>query len=176
MPHIPINHRLRPFYRLLATLAGAYVLVFGIIGVTRTAGDPLFERGDVTVLGLRSNLAFAILSIIVGIIVLGGALYGRNLDHFINLGAGVVFLGAGILMLTVLQTSANFLNYTVATCVVSFVIGLVLLTAGLYGKVGTPAEQAAHEAHRHHKEGDPAPSKLPHRPPSSTDPDAHRFA
>lgn len=176
MPHIPVNHRLRPFYRVLAALAGVYVLLFGIIGVTRTAGDPLFDRGNVTVFGLRLNLAFAILSIIVGIIVLGGALWGRNLDHFINMAGGGVFLGAGILMLTVLQTSANFLNYEVATCVTSFVIGLVLLTAGLYGKVGSPEEEAAHEAHRHHQEGEPRPSNVPHRPPPSADPDAHRFA
>jgi hypothetical protein len=119
------------------------------------------------------NLAFAILSVIVGVVVLGGALWGRNTDHFINLAAGAVFLVAGILMLTVLQTSANFLNFQVATCVTSFVIGLVLLTAGLYGKVGSPAEQAAHEAHRHHKEGEPQRSKVPPRPP---DADAHRFA
>src|SRR5262245_21381515 len=152
MSHLPVNHRLRPLYRLLAALAGLYVLVFGIIGVTRTAGDPLFDRGDVRVFGLRLNLAFAIVSIIVGIIVLGGALRGRNLDHFVNLVAGTVVLGAGILMLTVLQTPANFLNYEVATCVTSFLIGLVLLTAGLYGRVGSPQEQAAHEAHRHHKE------------------------
>ena len=176
MSHLPVNHRLRPLYRLLAALAGAYVLVFGIIGVTRTAGDPLFDRGDVTVFGLGLNLAFAILSIAMGVVVLGGALLGNNLDHFVNLVTGTIFLAAGILMLTVLQTSANFLNFQVATCVTSFIIGLVLLTAGLYGRVGTEQEKAAHEAHRHHKEGEPAPSKAPHRPPPSADPDAHRFA
>lgn len=176
MSHLPVNHRLRPLYRLLAALAGIYVLVFGIVGVTRTAGDPLFDRGDVTVFGLRLNLAFAILSVVVGVVVLGAALWGNNADHFVNLVAGAVFLGAGVLMLTVIQTPANFLNFQVATCVTSFIIGLVLLTAGLYGKVGTEQERAAHEAHRHHKEGEPTPSNVPHRPASSADPDAHRFA
>ena len=36
-----------------------------------------------------------------------------------------------------------------STCIVSFVIGLVLLTAGLYGRVGSGAEVAELEEHRH---------------------------
>jgi hypothetical protein len=35
------------------------------------------------------------------------------------------------------------------TCIVSFVIGMVLLTAGLYGKVGTAREAAAEDVFRH---------------------------
>ena len=40
-------------------------------------------------------------------------------------------------MMTLLQTDLNLLGFTMATCIVSFVIGLVLLTAGLYGKTGS---------------------------------------
>ncbi|HEX3286943.1 MAG TPA: hypothetical protein VHT50_20390, partial [Mycobacterium sp.] len=38
---------------------------------------------------------------------------------------------------------------------VSFVIGLVLLTAGLYGRVGTGAEQVREEQFRTHRAADP---------------------
>lgn len=144
MSHFPVNHRLRPFYRGLAFLAGVYLLLFGIIGAIKTAGDPFFDRGDVTVLGLKTNPAFAILSIVAGAIVLIGAIYGRNIDHFINMYAGGVFMAVGVFGLLIVRSDLNKLNFTVATCVVSSLLGTVLLIAGLYGKVGSP-EQAQHE-------------------------------
>jgi hypothetical protein len=145
MSHLPVNHHLQPLYRVLAALAGLYVLVFGIVGVTRTGGYGFFQqRGTPSALGLHSNRAFAILSIVAGAIVVGSALYGRNLDRWVNLIGGIVFLVSGFGMMVLLRTSFNFLGFTMTTCVVSFVIGLVLFTAGLYGKVAT-ADQAAAE-------------------------------
>lgn len=132
--HIPVNHPLRPLYRLLAGAAGLYVLIFGIVGLTQSSGDSFFGRTDTFALGLRTNVAFSVLSIVVGAVVFVGAIYGHNLDHFINLGGGIIFLVAGVGMLAVLRTTANFLNFTVTTCVVSFVLGTVMLAAGLYGR------------------------------------------
>ncbi len=51
--------------------------------------------------------------------------------------AAFVFLVAGMAMMVLMQTDLNFLGFTMSTCVVSFVIGLVLFTAALYGKTGT---------------------------------------
>ena len=168
--HIPINHRLQPFYRFLAALAGVYVLVFGIIGVIRTSSHPLFDQHvDASVFGLRENLAFSIISIIVGVIVFGGAVVG-----------GIVFLGAGMLMMALLQTDANFLNFQMATCIVSFVIGLVLFTAGLYGRTGTLIQMEHEEDFRTRYAHDPEqhnwaiPDSVPR--PVENDPDVHRFA
>src|SRR5262245_5326725 len=179
--HIPVNHRLQPYYRFLGAVAGGYVLAFGIAGVIRTAGKPCFDQtNETTVLGLRSNMAFAILSIVVGAIVLGGAVVGRNLDHFINLVGGVVFLVAGMLMMTLLQTNANFLNFQMSTCIVSFVIGVVLFTAGLYGRVGSHADHLREERFRRHVTDDPQDHKWAFHgaPPraAENDPDVHRFA
>jgi hypothetical protein len=152
--HLPINHPLRPLYRTLAALAGVYVLVFGIVGVSRGSGHGFFGREDTYALGLRTNMAFSILSIVAGVIVLGAAVYGRNADHYVNLVGGFVFLLAGLGMLAVLRTTANFLNFTVATCVVSFAIGIAMLTAGLYGRVGAAQEAQAEEEFRHrHPQG-----------------------
>jgi len=144
MSHLPVNHRLRPLYRGLAVLIGLYLLIFGIIGVIKCAGDPFFDRGDVTVLGLKTNMAFAILSIIVGSIVLVGALLGRNADHFINMWLGGLFMFVGVFGLIVVRSGLNKLNFSVATCVVSSLIGTALLIAGLYGKTGSD-EDAKHE-------------------------------
>jgi hypothetical protein len=158
MAHIPINHHLQPLYRVLAGLCGLYVLVFGIVGLVQTRGlDTFAQEGLPSVLGLQANRAFAILSIVAGVIVLGGALVGGNLDQRVNLGASFVFLIAGLAMMVLLQTDLNFLGFSVATCIVSFVIGLVLLTAALYGKVGTAEEVRREEAFRHGRGPDPQP-------------------
>jgi hypothetical protein len=146
--HLPINHRLRPLYRFLAGLTGLYVLVFGIVGAVASRGHSFVSRDHIYALGLRTNLAFAILSIVVGAIVLLGVIFGRNVDHILNLVGGLVFMLAGMFMLILLQTDLNLLNYTVSTCVVSFVIGLVLFTAGLYSRVGSAEATEAEERRR----------------------------
>jgi hypothetical protein len=179
--HIPVNHPLRTFYRTFAGLAGLYVLAFGIVGLVQTWGMELFGRGSDWVLGLRTNLAFSILSIVVGAVVVVGAVIGGNIDRFVNLAGGIVFLVAGILMLALLQTELNFLNFTVATCVASFLIGIALGLAGLYGKVGPRTERGAEESFRH---GGYDPKThawqryqgKPHRGTEESEEDKHRFA
>jgi Na+/melibiose symporter-like transporter len=150
MAHIPVNHHLRPLYRTLAGLCGVYVLTFGIVAVVRTRSLPfLAQHGLPSSLGLRANQAFAILSIVVGAVLLVGALIGRNVDRWINLVGGVIFLVAGLAMMVLLQTERNYLGFTMATCIVSFVIGMFLLTAGLYGKVGSVGDVDREERWRH---------------------------
>ncbi|GIM85070.1 DUF4383 domain-containing protein [Salinispora arenicola] len=147
MAHIPLNHPARPIYRVLAGLIGLYILVFGVWGTARTLGDPLFDRGGAWVLGLRTNLAFALVSVVFGAFLLVGASRRGNLGHYMNLTAGVVFLVTGILMMSVLQTSANFLSFSMSTVVVSMLFGLILLSTGLYDKVGPTdhAEKGQHD-------------------------------
>ncbi len=150
MAHIPVNHRLQPLYRGLAVVCGLYVLIFGIAGVVQTRGEPMFAQDGLPwVLGLKTNLSFAILSIVAGAIVVVGGFLGGNLDRWINLIGGSVFLVAGFAMMTLLRTGLNLLGFTMATCVVSFIIGTVLLTAGLYGKVGSSADVGCEESFRH---------------------------
>jgi hypothetical protein len=149
MGHLPVNHPLRPVYRLLGGLTGAYVLVFGIVGLTRTWGDALFARDSVWVLGLRTNLAFSILSVLFGAVIVLGNLGGGNAPHLVNLGAAGVFLVGGVSMMAFLQTDANFLNFSMSTVIVSLVFALLLLAAGLYTRAGTPQQAEAEEAFRH---------------------------
>ena len=56
---------------------------------------------------------------------------------------------AGVAMMALMQTDANFLNFSMSTVVVSLVFGLLLLTAGLYDKVGTAEDAEAEDAFRH---------------------------
>ncbi|OZV74958.1 DUF4383 domain-containing protein [Micromonospora echinospora] len=147
MPHFPVNHPARPLYRAFAGLVGLYILIFGVWGVVQTWGEPLFDRGSDWVLGLRTNLAFSLASVVFGIVLLIGASRRSNLGHYMNLTAGVVFMVTGVAMMSVLQTDANFLNFSMSTVVVSMIFGLLLLATGLYDKVGPP-EQAETERHQ----------------------------
>jgi hypothetical protein len=150
--HIPTNHPMRPFYRFLAILAGLYILIFGIVAFSRTRGMAAFSQAQgqhAWALGLRSNLGFALISIVAGAIIIVCTIIGRNLDRWVNIVGGLAFMAIGLAMLLLLQTDANFLMFSMSNCVASFIIGTVLFSAGLYGKVGSEAEARAIESERH---------------------------
>jgi Domain of unknown function (DUF4383) len=150
MAHIPVNHQLRALYRTVAGACGLYVFVFGIVAITRTRGHGTFaQHGQPSVLGLRANTAFAILSIVFGAAFVLGAVIGRNFGRWVNLIGGVVFMLAGLVMICLLQTTFNFLGFTVATVVVSLLFGILMFTAGLYGRVGSRHERRVEEGFRH---------------------------
>ncbi|GAB2925771.1 hypothetical protein GCM10027280_11310 [Micromonospora polyrhachis] len=159
MAHIPVNHPARTLYRIFAALIGLYILVFGVIGVIQTWGEPLFDRGDHWVLGLRTNLAFALISVIFGAVIIIGTAQRGNLGHFMNLTIGVIFMVTALLMMAVLQTEANFLNFSMSTVIVSMIFGLLVLATGLYDKVGPPAEAARARAYPHRPVSSPAPDR-----------------
>jgi membrane-associated HD superfamily phosphohydrolase len=149
MAHIPVNHRLRSLYRALGALIGLYVLVFGIAGVVVSAGSGLFERGDITALGLRTNMAFSILSIVSGVVILAGVVIGHNLDQQINYYGGILFLIVPTVMMTLLRTDGNILNFSMSTVVVSYVIGMLLFASGLYIKIGSEEDERHAERYRY---------------------------
>ncbi|MGH3739179.1 MAG: DUF4383 domain-containing protein [Micromonosporaceae bacterium] len=147
--HLPVNHPMRPLYRALAGLIGGYVLVFGVVGFLRTQGMEFFANKGQWVLGLTANPAFAVLSVLTGLLLVAGVVVGRNIDHFINIVGGGIFLVAGMAMMALLRTDLNFLGFTMTNCIVSFIFGCVLLAAGLYGKTGSLSAEAAEEEFRH---------------------------
>lgn len=169
--HLPVNHRLRGLYRGLAGATGIYLVGFGTAGAMAARGKPFFDQGSTQAWGLHTNMAFAVLSIAVGAVILAGVAIGRNVDRFINMLGALVFIAAGLIMLPLSLSSLNFLNYDVSAAVVSFVIGSILLLSGLYGRVG-PAEQRVHEeGFRCNTERDPvqhAWSKLPPKKPKTS--------
>ncbi|MEU1607674.1 DUF4383 domain-containing protein [Micromonospora matsumotoense] len=150
MAHFPVNHPARPLYRVFAGLVGVYILVFGVFGVVQTWGEPLFARGSHWALGLRTNLAFSLVSVVFGLVLVIGASRRGNLGHVMNLTAGVVFMVTGIAMMSVLQTRANVLNFSMSTVIVSLLFGLLLLATGLYDKIGTDEHADQERADRLH--------------------------
>jgi len=143
MAHNPVNHPLRPLYRALGALTGVYLVLFGIIGAITTADEGLFGNGEDRVLGQETNLFWSIVSVLIGAIVLIATVLGRNSDTVVDRYFGWGLLVVGSYELAVIRTDANFLNFSISTVVVTYLIGLVLIMAAYYSKVGPPEEAGA---------------------------------
>jgi hypothetical protein len=148
MSHIPVNHHLRPLYRAIAVLIGLYLLAFGLVGVIQSAGTDLFGRGDISAMGLRTNLAFSSASVAAGLLILLAVVVGRGIYYVMGVWGGVAFMVVGLAMLALLNTDLNLLNFSIATVIVSFIIGIVLFSAGLYGRSGSPSHARVEESIR----------------------------
>jgi hypothetical protein len=140
MAHNPVNHPLRPLYRVLAVLAGAYLIVFGVVGIIVTPGNGLFGRPDDRVLGQGANLFWSIVALIIGAVVVLVTVVGRNLDTEVNKFIGWGLLVIGTYELAVSRTDANFLKFTIATVIVTYLLGLILILSSQYTKVARPSE------------------------------------
>jgi len=143
MAHTPVNHPLRPLYRTLAVLAGAYLIVFGVVGLIVASGNGLFGRPDDRVLGQGANLFWSIVALIIGAVVVVVTVIGRNLDTEVNKFIGWGLLVLGTYELAVSRTDANFLKFTIATVIATYLVGLILILASQYTKVAPPSEAGA---------------------------------
>ncbi|MGH3545655.1 MAG: DUF4383 domain-containing protein [Mycobacteriales bacterium] len=132
MSHLPANHTLRGLYRTTAFLCAAALMGYGVIGYLRTSDREFFARESERVLGLTTNPAFAVLCFAAGLIVLLGVLIGRNVDVRVDIALGSVLLVVATVMLALLRTDSNVLAFSITNVNVYYVIGLVLITAGLY--------------------------------------------
>ncbi|MEV0713537.1 DUF4383 domain-containing protein [Asanoa sp. NPDC050611] len=141
--HNPINHPARATYRVLAGLIGLYLVVFGGIGAAATAGDGFFAQETDNVLGQGTNLANSLLSIVIGAIILIATVLGRNIDAAVNRLFSYVLMAIGLATLATIRTDANYLGHTLATSIVMMILGLGLLLAGMYGRVGSDEEHDA---------------------------------
>jgi hypothetical protein len=149
MAHYPLNHHLRQTYRFVAALCGLYLLLTGIIGIAMTAGDPFFHRGSDWSLGLRVNPAASWLLAVAGLVALAAAVVGGNVHHVVNLVLGWGIGGFAMVVMAMIQTDANVLNVSMVNVIVLALIGLILLTAGLYGKVGSRDAARDEESRQH---------------------------
>ena len=142
MAHYPLDHHLRRTYRTLAGLTGLYLLLSGVIGVITSWGDPFWHRGTDWSLGLRVNPASAWLLAILGALVLLGALAGGSIQYQASTVLGWALMAVAMIQMAVIQTDANALNASMANVIVLSLAGLIVLTAGLYGRVSS--RSAAH--------------------------------
>ncbi|MER7914858.1 MULTISPECIES: DUF4383 domain-containing protein [unclassified Streptomyces] len=132
--HLPVDHKLNLVYRIGAGLIGAFLVVFGILGLINHIG--FFDIGGATVAGLNTNGTLSVLSICIGALLLVGMVIGGNVASTLNMVLGILFLLNGFLFLALLDTPNNFLAFRIQNVLFSFVVGLLLMTFGMYGRVG----------------------------------------
>jgi hypothetical protein len=143
MAHNPVNHPLRPIYRALGFLAGAYLVVFGVVGLIQTSGHDFTGKTGVRVLGQQSNMLWSIICLILGAIVVIATVIGRNADTETDRFLGWAILVFGAYGLATSRTDANFLGFSIATVVVTFLVGLILILTSLYSKVAPATHTGA---------------------------------
>ena len=130
---LPTDKRLSRVYQVGAGLVGLGLVVFGLLGVFSSIG--YWSRGDDTVLGLHTDKALSWLSILVGLILFTGMVKGGNFASNLNLVIGLLFVLSGFVNLAIIRTPLNFLNFRIANVIFSFIVGLLLLVFGMYGRV-----------------------------------------
>ncbi|MCZ4512943.1 DUF4383 domain-containing protein [Streptomyces sp. ActVer] len=133
--HLPVDHRLSKFYRVGAGLMGLVLLAFGILGLIDKVG--FFDTGGDTVAGLNTNGALSLLSICVGLLLFVGMVIGGNVASTLNMILGVLFILSGFVNLALLDTGFNFLAFRIQNVLFSFVVGVMLMFFGMYGRVGS---------------------------------------
>ncbi len=132
---LPVDHHLATVYRWGAALCGVILLVFGCLGFA-DALSPFDTSGD-RIAGMTTNTALSVISVVVGFVLLAGAAVGGNTASTLNLTVGGSFLISGFYHLFVLDRSANFLDFGMTNVMFSFVMGLLILTFGMYGRVSS---------------------------------------
>ncbi|MFE3599758.1 DUF4383 domain-containing protein [Streptomyces sp. NPDC059096] len=130
---LPLDHRLNQVYRVGAGLMGLALIAFGILGLMDRIG--FFGTGGHRVLGLNANGTLSVLSICVGVLLLAGMVIGGNTASTVNMVLGVLFILSGFVNLALLDTSYNFLAFHLQNVLFSFVVGLLLMFFGMYGRV-----------------------------------------
>ncbi|MET9653396.1 DUF4383 domain-containing protein [Streptomyces sp. NPDC006460] len=132
---LPIDHHLALVYRLGAAVCGLILLGFGSLGFAN-ALSPFDTSGD-RIAGMTTNTTLSIISVLVGLALLGGAVVGGNVASTLNMIVGTLFVLSGFYHLFVLDRPANFLDFGLTNVMFSFVMGLLIVTFGMYGRVSS---------------------------------------
>lgn len=154
---LPVDHKLVTVWRIGAGLGGIFLIVFGSLGLADHPGF-LDTAGD-RIAGLSTNGALATLSIVVGAILVIGAVIGGNFAANLNLVVGLLFVLSGFYGLTVLgRPDANILNFRMSNVLFAFIFGVVLTTFGMYGRVSSHLPHDNPYWRRRVEEEEPLPS------------------
>ncbi|CAM5611468.1 hypothetical protein SMICM304S_01079 [Streptomyces microflavus] len=85
--------------------------------------------------GLSTNGLLSLISVVVGLVLIAGAVIGGNVASMVNMTVGSLFLLSGFVHIFILDKGANILDFGMSNVIFSFVMGLLILTFGMYGRV-----------------------------------------
>ncbi|MET7378468.1 DUF4383 domain-containing protein [Streptomyces sp. NPDC005526] len=153
---LPVDHKLATVYRYGAAFCGLVLLTFGCLGFADELSP--FNTNGRHIAGMSTNGVLSLISVVVGLVLIGGAVVGGNFASTLNMTVGTLFLLSGFAHIFILDRPANVLDFGMTNVMFSFVMGLVILTFGMYGRVSSKlphdnpywrrrhAREAAHEA------------------------------
>lgn len=129
----PTARRVKTVHRLGAFTVAAVLAVFGLLGFV--GGLDYFSTDGGRVAGLSSNGLLSTISLLTAAVLVAGAVKGGRVAGIVMTGVGTAFLLSAFWHLFVLNTSLNVLAFAMSNVIFSIVVGLLLLTLGLYGRV-----------------------------------------
>lgn len=135
----PGAHPVQLVHRIGSTVLGVGLIGFGFLGLLDM---PTFFGPGGRTMGMGSNGALAVLSVLVGALLLLAAARGGRASSTVSIVVGALFLLSGFVHLAILDTAANLLGFGLPNVFFSFAAGLLLLTLGAYGRItgGLPAD------------------------------------
>ena len=141
-------------HRVGAILMGVILWIFGTLGFVNSLG--FFETTGGEIAGLNSNGLLSAISLIVGTILIASGIRGGQTASTVTAGVGVAFILSGLANLAVLDTGINYLAFTIANVFFSLIVGVMLLTIGLYGRVsgGLTATNPYKQSREHRSDDD----------------------
>jgi hypothetical protein len=151
-------------HRVGAVVVAAVIATFGVLGLVN--GLQYFSTDGERIAGLSSNGLLSTISLVTAAVLVAAALRGSRVASTVMLVIGVLFLVSALANLAVLETSLNFLAFSMANVIFSIVAGLVLLTLGAYGRVSgnLPADSPYRAAGAEVPDDDATSQQLPETP------------
>lgn len=120
-------------HRVGAATAGVVLAGFGALGLLDHLGA--LETMGTPVLGLTTNGALSLVSVVVAAVLLAAAAVGGPVASTVTVVVGGSFVVSGLVNMALLDTMANVLAFTFPNVVFSLVMGSALIILGLYGRV-----------------------------------------
>ncbi|WP_420078258.1 DUF4383 domain-containing protein [Streptomyces sp. JL4002] len=130
---LPVDHPLSRVYRIGAALCGLLLLVFGCLGFADSLSS--FDTAGQQIAGLSTNGLLSTISVVVGLLLFVAALIGGNVASTVNITVGVLFVLSGFVHLFLIGRPANILDFGMTNVIFSFLMGLLVMTFGMYGRV-----------------------------------------
>lgn len=126
------DHRIWHVHQVGSGVLGGVLVTFGLLGFVNQLD--VFSTSGGEVVGVSSNGLLSTISVVVGIGLIVSAFAARATSSWVATVVGAVFIVAGFLNLTLLETSANVLAFELPNVIFSLLSGIALLALGLYGR------------------------------------------
>ncbi|MEW2252435.1 DUF4383 domain-containing protein [Streptomyces sp. NPDC006975] len=132
---LPLDHRLAAVYRWGAGGCGVVLLVFGTLGFADRLSP--FDTDGSRIAGMSTNGLLSLVSVAFGLLLLGAAVIGGNVASTVNVAVGALFVLSGLAHTFILDRSVNILGFSMTNVLFSYVMGLLIATFGMYGRVSS---------------------------------------